>query len=266
MKKILIGKKNSSWIDITLYQAIYTGMHPKPKAVIFDMDGVIISTCSLHETAWRNAGALLGYTWPQEIGFKKNVFGSVSEHSAKILFGDHLTADATERLITVKDREYEELLGERIKDIEVPGIRTFLACLRANNLRLAVATSARKEEAEFVLNSLSLIDNFEVIVDISHIKKAKPDPEIYLRVLSKLNLPASQCIAFEDSVFGVKAVIEAGIHCILVKTTMDDSKLALHNLACYHSINNFQAEELAPVWHLFDQKIADFNNSWDINR
>jgi HAD superfamily hydrolase (TIGR01509 family) len=213
------------------------------KAVIFDMDGVIIDTCELHRQAWQEAGTVYGYKWPKAVNFKKDVFGTVSADSARLLFGEHVLNNP--ELIPVKDDAYERILNEQVQNILVPGVVDFINSLNANGVRLALATSARKEEARFVMESAGIAHLFEVMVDISQVVHAKPHPELYLTALAKLNLPPDDCIAFEDSLSGYKAVVAAGLRCVLVKTTMDDEKIEMHQMRCEALINCFLPEEIS---------------------
>jgi beta-phosphoglucomutase len=211
------------------------------KAAIFDMDGVVITTCDLHEDAWKKAGAQCNFSWPLRLNFRKDVFGTVSADSAQLLFGPGLSNDILQQLIEAKDAAYDELLEERVTDIVVPGLIDFLKSLKGGGLKLALATSSRQKEAQFVLRSLGVWDIFDAVVDISQVTRAKPDPEIYLTALSKLQLGADECVAFEDSLSGVRSVFAANIPCVLVKTTMDEAKLAAHGMQCLHAVDDFQA-------------------------
>jgi beta-phosphoglucomutase len=230
-------------------------MQHKIKAVIFDMDGVIINTSKLHETAWRIAGELHGLTWPDKIDFMRDVFGTISKDSARLIYGT-LPPLLLEELMTSKDNVYEQGLYNDVANIVLPGFTEFLDFLKSNMIRVAVATSARKEEAHFVLKTLNILDKLEVVIDSSKISKAKPDPEAYLKVLDALNLKCTECIAFEDSLSGIKSVTAAGIQCILVKTTMDVEKLLDHNLNCIFSIDNFLPAETITIQNLFKNESA----------
>src|SRR5689334_7574359 len=97
----------------------------KVKAIIFDMDGVIITTSSLHENAWQRAGAAFGLPWPAQVNFQKEVFGTVSADSATMLFGSD-SKSKLDKLITVKDIVYEDLLFDRVTEIVVSGFVGFL--------------------------------------------------------------------------------------------------------------------------------------------
>jgi beta-phosphoglucomutase len=216
----------------------------KIEAIIFDMDGVIITTSSLHENAWRKTGAAFGLTWPSKVNFQKEIFGTVSSDSATLLFGSGDSMPRIDKLITVKDMVYEEMLFDQVSEIVVPGFVAFIQQLKVAGLKVALATSSRPEEAAFVLNSLNISSYFDVVVDISQVTHAKPHPEIYNTVCSKLNLLPSQCLAFEDSVSGIRSVTGAGIPCILVKTSFDEERIAAHELVCAGAVNNFLPSEI----------------------
>lgn len=209
------------------------------KGVIFDMDGVIIQTCDLHKLAWEKAGLLHGYEWPQNLNFKKDVFGTVSEDSAKLIFGTEQIGDNLEQLIVTKDTFYEYLLEHEVENIVLPGFVKFLESLKEKKFLLGLASSAKKEEVEMVLEKLNVYHHFDSIVDISQVKNAKPDPEIYLLTLSKLGLSGRECLAFEDSVSGIKAVNGANINCAVVMTTLTEEQLIANKLEYKHTLDDF---------------------------
>ena len=101
------------------------------------------------------------------------------------------------------------------------GVHRAIERCRAADLRLALASSSSHQIISAVLERLGLEEIFEVIASGSDEVHGKPDPAIYLTTLSRLGLPASECVAFEDSAAGVRAAIAAGCFTIAVPDPVD---------------------------------------------
>ena len=101
----------------------------------------------------------------------------------------------------------------------VPGLQGFLDELKEKDVPVAIATSAPSDNVEFVFRYLPIQNYFKFVLDASHIKNGKPDPEIYVKSISRLGLKPEQCIVFEDSLSGIQAAIDSGAHVIAVSTT-----------------------------------------------
>lgn len=204
--------------------------------VVFDMDGVIIDTCSLHEESWYKVSEIYNFKWPEKLNFKKNVFGASSIDSAKILFGKDIENADIDTIVEKKNKIYKEFLENRIEDIVIDGFKEFLSSLVSAGFKIALCTSSTSEEAETVLKKLKIYSHFNIILDISKVHNPKPHPEIYLKACSKLNLTNCECIGFEDSVHGITALQSAGIPCVVIGTSVSQKELKDSGLSyCYYS-------------------------------
>src|SRR5690606_7870152 len=83
-----------------------------------------------------------------------------------------------------------------------------------------VATSAPVKNVDFVLDSLKIREYVDVVVDDSMVRKGKPDPEIYIKAASLLQVIPGNCIVFEDSLSGTRAAFDAGTTVVAITTTM----------------------------------------------
>jgi beta-phosphoglucomutase-like phosphatase (HAD superfamily) len=95
-----------------------------------------------------------------------------------------------------------------------------------------LATNAEPENVDFVLGTADLRHYFQVVIDGRQVQNAKPDPEIYLLAAEQLNVPARDCIVFEDSLPGLEAARAAGMRIVGVTTThseLPDADLAIAN-------------------------------------
>ncbi len=202
------------------------------RAVVFDFDGVIADSEILHLRAFNRVLAQYGV----EISTKdyyKEYLGLSDIDCFKALIDKGLFKPPTggiENLVKQKNRVFEELVKTEGRIIE--GVRDFLQMLKNNNIPTAICSGALLAEIELILEQAKLRDFFEAIVSAEQVKKGKPSPEGFLLVLKKLNqgrqepIKANQCIAIEDSHWGLKAAKAAGMHTIAVTNSYDANELA----------------------------------------
>jgi HAD superfamily hydrolase (TIGR01509 family) len=110
-------------------------------------------------------------------------------------------------------------------------------------VRLAVATSGPKENLDFVLDNLDIRHFFDALVEESQITHGKPHPEIYLRAAQLLGISPQECVAIEDSIFGLQSAKSAGMKAIAITTSFTPDKLTLAD-KIIHSFTELQVDEL----------------------
>ncbi|MFR5266915.1 HAD family hydrolase [Clostridium sp.] len=182
-------------------------------AVIFDMDGVIFDTESLYLKHWCSIFSKYGYEMTKEnyllvMGRGRKV---VKEKFLSI-YGENLPIDNM-----YKEKDYE--LSKYIEENEVPikeGAYELLEFLKVNGYKVALATSAKRGRAMKHLKDSRFENYFDVIITGEDIEKTKPNPEIFLKALERLNIEPKKAIVIEDSIAGIKAAKNAGIFAIHV--------------------------------------------------
>lgn len=182
-------------------------------AVIFDMDGVIFDTESLYLKHWCSIFSKYGYEMTKEnyvlvMGRGRKV---VKEKFLGI-YGENLPIDNM-----YKEKDYE--LSKYIEENEVPikeGAYELLEFLKANGYKVALATSAKRGRAMKHLKDSRFENYFDVIITGEDIEKTKPNPEIFLKALERLNIEPKKAVVIEDSIAGIKAAKNAGIFAIHV--------------------------------------------------
>lgn len=180
------------------------------EAVIFDLDGVIVSTDNLHYRAWKKIAD------EEDIFFNETVntrlrgisrMGSLEiilEYSDKI-FTDEEKVSIAER----KNRYYVELLKSlTIKDI-LPGVNSTLTELKKRGIKVAIGSSSKN--ARNILKAVGLLEEFDAISDGNDITHSKPDPEVFLLASEKLGILPENCTVVEDAVSGIQAATAAGM-------------------------------------------------------
>jgi beta-phosphoglucomutase family hydrolase len=184
--------------------------------IIFDMDGVIMDNNPYHEKAWRTFCDIheVSVTGDE---LQKYVFGRIAKDTIDYIFKKDHSQQEVDKYVSEKEEVYRKMYKKKIS--LVPGLQGFLDELKEKDVPVAIATSAPSDNVEFVFRYLPIQNYFKFVLDASHIKNGKPDPEIYVKSISKLGLKPEQCIVFEDSSSGIQAAIDSGAHVIAVSTT-----------------------------------------------
>lgn len=205
------------------------------KAVIFDMDGVIIDS----EGLWRQAQkeALAG--WRAEVSDEECESLTKGKRLDEIArtWCEHCRLEADPALIEAAIRlRIIELIGREGKAIE--GVYDVMTYFREAGYRIALATSSSYEIVHAVLEKLSIGHYFEVICSADDERYGKPHPAVYLSTLRKLGLAASQCIVVEDSLSGYRAALSAGLKTLVVSPACHHAsfKDAIGRYASMHAL------------------------------
>jgi len=192
---------------------------PLPKALIFDMDGVLVDSEPLHKRAKELAFAEIGIILPE------SVYDSYKGRPDRTMMPEVLAtrgrmADA-ERVLQRKKDYYEQIEHELQP---IPGAAEFVQWAAAR-FRLALATSATPRNRAAALRMLGIEDCFQSIVDTARFQRPKPNPEIFQVAMSDLGLGLGQCWVIEDSIAGVIAGKAAGAFTVGITTTFDRETL-----------------------------------------
>ncbi|HGJ67494.1 TPA: HAD family phosphatase [bacterium] len=191
----------------------------KIKAIIFDMDGVLIEAKEWHYEALNKALGLFG----MEI----SRFDHVSTY-------DGLPTSKKLDMLSI-ERGLPRALHNFISDMKqiytIEFIHTkcrpvfhhqyALARLLREGYTLVVCSNAVKNSVELMLNKARIIEHFKFILSNQDITKAKPDPEIYLTAMERLKLNPSECLILEDNNNGVKAALASGAHLLKIHSIND---------------------------------------------
>jgi HAD superfamily hydrolase (TIGR01509 family) len=186
------------------------------RALIFDMDGLMVDTEPLY---WEVA-RLLAREHGKSVADQtlRKVMGRSRIDSMRIFAEEcGITSVTAEQLLEQRERLMLERFAEGVEPM--PGLREILARFRGR-LRLAVATSSPGKFTDVLLPSLGIADYFDIIQTGDHITHGKPDPEIYFKTMSRLDVVPRQCIVLEDSNAGALAAHRAGAYVIAVPTEL----------------------------------------------
>jgi HAD superfamily hydrolase (TIGR01509 family) len=183
------------------------------KAVILDMDGLMLDTEPIARFAWQEAASRLGYNLSDE--FYLTLIGRTdSECENELLekFGPDFPLDNFRRLKNVQWDKKVESSGIEKKT----GLDEFLRYLEANAIPFAIATSSDASKVEKTLRVTGLHGRFNTIVTGDDVHNSKPAPDIFIKAAHLLNTTPHHCIALEDSSLGVRAACAAGMTTIMI--------------------------------------------------
>ncbi len=213
-------------------------------AVVFDMDGVIVDSNPVHVVALKQYCQKLGLSLSEEF-MEKNIFGRTNRDWLYNVFQGNITEEEIRYHSEEKERLFRKLFEPIIKPVK--GLVDFLKLLKANRIRIALATSAIAANVDFVLEKTCTKEFFDLVVDESFVNEGKPDPEIYLKTAQLLELPPGKCVVFEDSFSGVEAARRAGCKVVAVTTTHRAHEFQNVDII----INNFDDISISDIEKLF---------------
>jgi len=179
------------------------------KGCIFDLDGVIVDTAKFHYKSWRNIALELGGDLSEEENEKlKGVSRMGSLEFILDLNNISITAEEKVELAAKKNDRYLELIQDIDQSEMLPGVLDFIKLLHKENYKIGLGSASRN--AITIIKKLNVDHYFEAQVDGNMVTKSKPDPEVFLKGASGLNLNPTDCVVFEDSIKGISAANQAG--------------------------------------------------------
>lgn len=185
----------------------------KFKAVIFDMDGVILDSEKLYVRFWREAGQSCGY--PFEVKHALAIRSLARKFAIERLrgfFGESFDYDAVRNKRIELMESYVEQNGIDLK----PYAEHTLSELKKRGYTIALATATPPERAKRYLTRSGLYDYFDKIICSAMVKLGKPEPDIYLKACEEVGFLPEECIAVEDSPNGVQSAYRAGCNTVMI--------------------------------------------------
>jgi beta-phosphoglucomutase len=202
----------------------------KFRALIFDMDGVVIHSNPYHRDAWTAYNRRHGIETTEAM--VQFMYGKRNEIIVREFFGERLTEQEVFAHGAAKEALYRETILPHVAEALVPGIREFLEAHQ--HLPVGLATNAESANAVFTLERSGLGHLFRAVVNGQQVRHAKPHPEIYLKVSEMLQAPPADCLVFEDSYSGVEAGRAAGMTVIGIRTTHAELPGTLFTVDNFH--------------------------------
>ena len=185
------------------------------QGIIFDLDGVLISTDEMHYTAWKSIADELGIPFGRK---ENNLLRGVSRMaSLDIILGLgnlSLTEEEKQNLAERKNDRYVSLLRSLTPEAVTQDVRDTLIKLKRRGIKTAVGSSSKN--AKLILKLTGLAEYFDAVSDGTNITKSKPDPEVFLKGADYLGLSPQACAVVEDAVAGIDSANAGGFYSISI--------------------------------------------------
>lgn len=212
------------------------------KAIVFDMDGLMVDSEPLARLAWE--AVLARYGCRLDTATYGRMIGLRIEDSSQLVREKFGLEVAPAELADQKTVEMASLLMQGVPIM--PGLMELIQAVKRRQIPWAVATSSRQAYAQMVLEQLGLSDSCQAIATGDQVIHGKPAPEIYQLAAKKLGVEPNVCLALEDSVPGGQAAVAAGMY--LVAVPGDHAEAA--DFAFAHRVYSSLKQVVAQLDHL----------------
>ena len=178
------------------------------RGVLFDLDGVLVTTDELHYLAWQSVATQEGIYFDRQINHRLRGISRMDSldivlERAKRTY----SPQEKEKLATQKNDFYRNLLGKLSPEALLPGAAETLRALRARGVKSAIGSVSKN--TPLILERTGLTNLVDAVVDGNSITKSKPDPEVFLKGAEKLGLQPAECLVVEDALAGIEAARRA---------------------------------------------------------
>ncbi|MFC5408438.1 beta-phosphoglucomutase [Larkinella bovis] len=183
------------------------------KALLFDLDGVIVDTAIFHYQAWRRMANSLGFDISEE--FNEQLKGISRTESLDLILaqgGLTLSDEQKADLAARKNGWYLELVSQMTPADILPGVTDFFGQVKAARLKTALGSVSKN--ARLILERIGMLDDFDAIIDGTKIARGKPDPEVFLKGAAELGVQPAESVVFEDAVAGIEAAKRGGMRVV----------------------------------------------------
>jgi len=195
------------------------------KAVIFDLDGVIVSTDNLHYQAWKKMADKENIYFDELIN---NRLRGISRIESLEIILERAKRPYSKRekseLAEYKNHYYQELLSSLSPEDILPGVNDLIKKLRVKNIKIAIGSSSRN--AKRIMAAIGMSETFDAVSDGTNITHSKPHPEVFLKAAEMLKIKPEFCAVVEDAESGIEAAKRAGM---IAFATGDAKKSKLKN-------------------------------------
>ena len=197
------------------------------KAVLFDMDGVIVDSEPLHRNAFYRVFDELKIEVTKEV--YTSFAGASTQNIADKLIAMYDLSVSAEFIMESKRKHFRDFFYNDTDFDLIPGVRNLIEHYSENGIKLVVASSATRNTIAMVFDKFGLDKYFIGRISGADLLESKPNPEIFLRAAEIAGEPVENCMVIEDATNGIKAARAAGIFCAAFKsphTHLQDYSLA----------------------------------------
>ena len=182
-------------------------------ACIFDLDGVIVDTARYHFLAWKRLTDQLGINFTEEDNERLKGVSRMASLEIILEIGNRkVDKSRKQEYATLKNNWYIDYISKMTPDEILPGSLAFIMELRNANIRVAIGSASKN--TPMILERVGILDLFDAVADGNIVRKAKPDPEVFIKAAEMVGIKPGKCVVFEDAVAGIEAALNAGMMCI----------------------------------------------------
>ncbi len=221
------------------------------EAILFDLDGTLADTDSIHFAVWQDI--LLRFDLEiDRVFYRRRISGRTNSKIIKDIL-PQLTLEDAWQLATEKEETYRRLANCLLP---TPGLDRLIKLTDEASIKRAVVTNAPEDNAIYMLEILRLTQTFPVVIMAKDAPPGKPDPAPYQMALERLGVQSSKAIAFEDSAAGIRSAVGAGIYTVGITSShlAEDLLDAGANMV----IEDFNDRQL---WKLLNKKTKAINTN-----
>ena len=200
----------------------------KYKAVLFDMDGVIVDSMPYHFISWFETLNKYNVTVSPFDIYENE--GEKCEICVKRFFKrDKIKCDdkIIEQVLKLRDKLYKKYFKVHL----FPDIEQVLNTLKKQGFLLAIVTGSNREKVKSMLPK-KIVSKFDVIIAADMIKRGKPYPDSYLTAAKQLKVKPDECIVIENAPYGIKAAKAAKMFCVAITTSLPEQYLKQSDVVC----------------------------------
>ncbi len=191
------------------------------RAVIFDMDGVLVLSGDAHFDSWREVAASRGVALSRH-RFNET-FGRTNPDCIRMIFGDGIPEDEQLAIAEAKEASYRDAIRGRVP--LAPGTMELLELLRSRGVKIAIGSPAPRANLDQIVDGGRTPHHFCAAVGRSQGKRGKPAPDVFLQAAHGLGVAPAHCTVVEDAPPGIEAALAAGMRAVGVATTHAEPEL-----------------------------------------
>ncbi len=186
----------------------------KPKAIIFDLDGVLTDTSEYHYLAWKRLADEEGIPFTRQENDEHLRGVGRRESLMYILRGRKVSEEQFQEMMDRKNRYYNDMITSMTPKDLVAGSRDLLREIREAGIKVAIASSSKNVRT--VLARLDIMGLFDGVADGNSVVNSKPAPDLFVYAAGLVQVPTPDCLGVEDADAGIEAVKTAGMQALAI--------------------------------------------------
>lgn len=216
------------------------------RALIFDLDGVIVDTAKYHFKAWKKVAKKLKIPFEEKENEKLKGISRINSLEIILNLGSiQLPAEEKNHWLELKNNWYLEHIKNMNPDDVLLGAEQLLTKSREEGYKIALGSASKN--AILILKKINLINAFDKIIDGNLVTISKPNPKVFLEGAKLLEIPPEECIVFEDAQAGIIAAKRGGMKCVGVgsRDNLKGANVIIKSLEEVVDINTFISDHLS---------------------